>query len=426
MDRALARFGIEGETLLLPIVEEAAAEGLPDGGAAAAGAVGLAESGRPVSPEEVAPAFPPDSPTASSADDGSATPLVQTLGDEGASIILSADLRDADRVLDVQEMIASAFATTSSTLSATGLSEPKPVPVRVAPYAQVRRRMARYRIPRSEKRRLLDGFCGLAGGVEAPRTLLVIAHPDDESIGAGARLAELGEAWVAYVTDGSPRNVEVARRHGFETREQYAEERQREALAALGLAGIGPERVSSLGIVDGEASLNLVELCLRTAELFDRIQPSVVVTHPYEGGHTDHDATAFAVHLACGLIRREGGKPPTVLEMTSYNAMNGDRVVQEFLPHRRADLERRLVRLGREKRLLKQRMYACFETQQRVLREFSTDCEKFRPAPRYVFTRPPHEGVLNYERYGDPDLGRRFRAGAEEALRELRVRGKAD
>ena len=35
-------------------------------------------------------------------------------------------------------------------------------------------------------------------------------------------------------------------------------------------------------------------------------QPDVVLTHPYEGGHSDHDSTAFAVHLAAGILRRDG------------------------------------------------------------------------------------------------------------------------
>lgn len=350
-------------------------------------------------------------------------PLAETLGGHDSSIVISTDLSDAERVLEVQHALLCSFETEvlpAPSTSSDGL-EARAV-LRIAPFAHNRKRTGRYRIPRQEKRRLLDRFCGLTGTDAAPRTLLIVAHPDDESIGAGARLAELGEAWVTYVTDGAPRNPAVARRHGFDSREAYSEQRNREAWSALALAGIESDRVGCLDIVDGEASLNMVDLCLKIADLIDTVRPNVIVTHPYEGGHTDHDATAFAVHLACGVLRREGVKPPAVFEMTSYNAVNGERVVQEFLPHKRADLGRREVRLDRRQRELKERMYACFETQQGVLRDFDTSVEKFRPAPRYVFTRPPHAGVLNYERYGDPDLGRRFRQGAEEALRQLRVR----
>lgn len=342
----------------------------------------------------------------------------------GGHIVLSTDLADAERVLQVQRALAEGFTSESVSAPSTSGTQITQL-LRLAPVVHTSRRTERYRMPRPVKRQLLDGFCGLSGTAASPRTLMVVAHPDDESIGGGARLAALGEAWVAYVTNGSPLNPEVARRHAFESREAYAEQRHREALAALSLAGIPDERVHWFDIDDGQAARNLVDLCLGVAELLDRVRPNVVVTHPYEGGHTDHDATAFAVHLACGILRREGVRTPAVFELASYNAVSGEKVVQEFLPHRRADLDRRLLRLGHQQRELKRKMFACYSTQQSVLRDFDPGIEKFRPAPRYVFTEPPHPGVLNYERYGDPALGRRFREAVDEALRELRLRRAA-
>ena len=338
-------------------------------------------------------------------------------------IFVSRDLVDAERVLHVQEALVNGFETEPEPTLEVAVEPASPIEaVHVPARRHMRKRTARYRMPRVAKRKLLDAFCGIERTDMAPRTLMIVAHPDDESIGAGSRLAELSEAWVTYVTDGAPRDPAVARRYGFDTREAYAERRRHEAMAALSLAGVPEAHIGCLGIVDGEASLHLVDMCLRIAELLDTLRPNVVLTHPYEGGHTDHDATAFAVHLACGILRREGVKPPAVFEITSYNAANGDRVVQQFLPHRRADLDGRMLRLEGSQEELKRKMFECFETQQKVLSTFDPGVEKFRPAPRYVFTRPPHAGVLNYERYGDPDLGRRFREGAEEALRELRLR----
>jgi hypothetical protein len=102
--------------------------------------------------------------------------------------------------------------------------------------------------------------------------------------------------------------------------------------------------------------------------------------------------------------------------------MNGQKVVQQFLPHKGADREQRVVLLSEEDREVKQRILDCFGTQQAVLERFSTEFERFRPAPRYVFTRPPHEGTLNYELYGNPNRGRTWRDYAEQALRILRMR----
>jgi N-acetylglucosamine malate deacetylase 2 len=292
-----------------------------------------------------------------------------------------------------------------------------------APFAIIKKRMDRYRLPRSVKTEMIDRFCAEdAGSPTTLTTLVVVAHPDDESIGAGARLHHLGDAYVVTVTDGAPRDEECARQHGFQTREEYAQARHRELCNALAVAGLPEDRLISLGIVDGEATLRLTELCLRITELIDSLRPDVVLTHPYEGGHTDHDATCFAVHLACGILRREGIQPPAVLELTSYHARNGRKVVQQFLPNEAADREQRVLRLDDEDRQMKQRILECFASQRKVLATFSPHFETFRPAPRYVFTRPPHAGLLNYERYGDAGRGQTWREQAWRALRLLGMR----
>ncbi|MGH7639159.1 MAG: PIG-L deacetylase family protein [Gemmatimonadaceae bacterium] len=291
------------------------------------------------------------------------------------------------------------------------------------PFAIVKRKAGRFRLPRAFKTELIDRV------VEADAlpttqltTLIVVAHPDDESIGAGARLNRLGNAWIVEITNGAPHDLECARRHGFDTPEEYAEARRRELDQAMSIAAFPLQRLISLGYIDGEVTLRLAEVCLRVTELIDSLKPDVVLTHPYEGGHTDHDATAFAVHLACGVLRREGLTPPAILELALYHAQSGRKVVQQFLPHAGADKDQRIVRLNAAERAKKKRIFGAFETQKSVLDHFSLEFERFRPAPRYIFTAPPHAGQLNYERYGDPDRGKSWREHAERVLRGLGMR----
>lgn len=287
----------------------------------------------------------------------------------------------------------------------------------------MKRSSGRFRLPRSVKSDLINRFItGDRGDVNKLTTLIIVAHPDDESIGAGARLRKLGDAWVVDVTDGAPRDVECARRHGYDTPEEYAAARRTELENAMALAGLPLERLIRLDFADGEVTMRLAELCLKVTELIDTMDPDVVLTHPYEGGHTDHDATAFAVHLACGVLSREGITPPAILELALYNAQNGSKVLQQFVPHARADRGQLLVRLTAAERALKQAIFDCFKSQRSVLSGFSTEFEKFRPAPRYEFTQPPHPGILNYERYGDPDRGKSWRAQAERVLKGLGMR----
>jgi LmbE family N-acetylglucosaminyl deacetylase len=152
----------------------------------------------------------------------------------------------------------------------------------------------------------------------------------------------------------------------------------------------------------------------------DEIRPDIVLTHPYEGGHSDHDATAFAVQLACGVLRRDKVPAPVVLELTSYHNVSGTRRVFEFLPF--LGSEERTIRLTESERELKKRMYQEFVSQAHVLKRFPIQIERFRPAPRYLFTQAPHPGQLDYERFCTLITGAQWRKNAEKALETLRTR----
>lgn len=238
-------------------------------------------------------------------------------------------------------------------------------------------------------------------------TLLVAAHPDDEVIGAGSRLAQLGKLTIAHVTDGAPRNLIDARNGGFDSWQEYARERHREMLAALSVAEIHAETIG-LGIPDQETALRLPETIERLAALIRETAPDRVLTHPYEGGHPDHDACAFAVHAAAGRV--------PVYEFTSYHARAGGIEAGEFLD---AGDEVVTVRLTPAEQERKRAMLDCFRTQRQTLAMFDVLVERYRPAPRYDFSRPPHAGQLLYERYDWGMTAARFTELARAALREV-------
>lgn len=282
-------------------------------------------------------------------------------------------------------------------------------------------RDARYRPPREITHQVLDRIAQRAAFAKAlPTTLVVVAHPDDEAIGAGGLLGGLPDVVVAHVTDGAPRDERYAQSKGFQTREEYARARRREVASALSHVGITPDRCRGLGYVDGEASLQLLELVFDVAELMDEVRPDIVLTHPYEGGHSDHDATAFAVHLACGILRRDSVPTPVVFELTSYHNFSGTRRVLSFLPF--IGSEEATIRLTEAEQHVKRRMYGEFASQKQVLDRFPIGIERFRPAPRYVFTKAPHEGQLDYERFCTIITGAEWRHNAGKALEALRTR----
>jgi len=247
----------------------------------------------------------------------------------------------------------------------------------------------------------------------SPRVVIVSPHPDDEIIGAGSRLPLLRECVVAQVTDGSPPDPGDAESAGFASTEEYARARHRELRAALALTG--HREVLELGFPDQRASFHLAELTVRLRELFLQLQPAFVLTVPYEGGHPDHDATAFGVQAACRSL--ESWQRPAVIEMLSYHNANGSCAMGEFLDEDQKQVL--TIQLGTENQAFKRKLFDCFASQQRVLRWFQTSVEKFRIAPTYNFLEPPHDGTLYYEMFPWGMTGESWRRLAAEALREL-------
>lgn len=266
---------------------------------------------------------------------------------------------------------------------------------------------------------LMRCFTTPAGQVEPPRVLVVAAHPDDETIGVGGMFPRLaGSLEVLHVTDGAPRHRRQWGRQEFRTWDEYAAQRHREVDQALRVAGLDAAAVCRrMEVMDSEVSLNLVPVTHRLVEWFDATRPEVVITHPYEGGHTDHDATAFAVRAACTLLARDGAPAPALAEFTSYHNEGGEKVVNRFLPFDGAPETE--VALSPEEKEMKRRMYDCFITQYGVLRDMPIRVERYRPAPVYDFTQAPHAGRLRYERYPLGIRGKHWRQLAADAMAHL-------
>ncbi len=241
---------------------------------------------------------------------------------------------------------------------------------------------------------------------------LVVAHPDDETLAAGGSLHLFRRLLLIHVTDGAPRGLGDAAREGFDSPAAYAAARTRELDAALALSGASPERVS-LGIADQEATAAVPAIAARLRELFSAHGIRSVLTHCYEGGHPDHDAVAMAVHASGAEVFEFAGYHADAdgrLESGSFLAPSpSGRGLGEGSPRRQA-LTPTLSRGEREQEAVvmlqtdelrrKRAMLACFRTQHEILSRFDPAIERFRRAPRYDFSEPPHPGRLLYEEWG--------------------------
>jgi N-acetylglucosamine malate deacetylase 2 len=227
------------------------------------------------------------------------------------------------------------------------------------------------------------------------RCSIIVAHPADEVVGAGCLISKLVDVTILHVTDGAP--PEDAKAAGFEERSEYARARRDECLAALAIAHVPEDHVVEFAVTDHCAAHCLADLTKKIATFLQQSEADIVVTHPYEGAHPDHDATAFATHAALRLMKQNGFRPPVLFEMALHPSKDFKAKVPEFLP----GFERETTTLLLDKRAenLKQRMFACFETQRESLEVSPFGPEKFRQPPAYDFSAPPQNGRLHYENF---------------------------
>lgn len=252
---------------------------------------------------------------------------------------------------------------------------------------------------------------------ELPRTAFVFAHPDDETVGASYVLKRVKDPCFVYVTDGAPRDGQDAKASGFATSGAYARARQSELGSVLREAGHPSPRIHFFDIPDQQAAENITGIARQLFQILLAEPVDVVFTHPYEGGHPDHDSTAFAVHAARAMLLRDHAHAPFILESTSYHNRKGAFGFGNFIPY--PNDHQVLVPLTPDEREFKRRLVACYPSQQRVLRSISMDTERFRPAPTYDFEQPPHRGQLLYELIAWNMTGARWRRLAGAALDEL-------
>jgi LmbE family N-acetylglucosaminyl deacetylase len=216
-----------------------------------------------------------------------------------------------------------------------------------------------------------------------------VAHPDDEAAGCGGLLQRMREPAVWFLTDGAPEDHYFWKRYG--SREAYAELRRREA--QLAMEAVGVRRWGFLGggtgFTDQQLFRNVSRAITLVLQVVDEVQPEALLTQAYEGGHPDHDTCSFIA----AQVTNQRGIPAWEFPLY-HRSVDGVTVRQEFpfVSHGEVVLE--LTPAERQK---KDQMLAAYPSQFTVLEQFNLDLEPFRPMANYDFTRPIHEGVLNYE-----------------------------
>jgi len=249
------------------------------------------------------------------------------------------------------------------------------------------------------------------------RTLVIVAHPDDESVGAGALIQRMHEVAVVFCTDGGPRDRYFWSSYG--TRQDYVRVRHQEAELAAKIGGV--KKLNFFSIPDQELHKYLLDALTQLEQLVGEFRPDAILTHAYEGGHPDHDCCAFLSHILAAQYQLPAW------EMPLYHRSRQRMICQQFQPpagHSEtlwvegAELER------------KRGMVGSYVSQIQALEAFDLQVERFRPQLSYDFLRPPNTELINYEawqwRMDAAELCGAFSALQDEiAFQQVRSRKEA-
>jgi LmbE family N-acetylglucosaminyl deacetylase len=221
------------------------------------------------------------------------------------------------------------------------------------------------------------------------RILLLAPHPDDEVVGAAAAIGRAraagGEVHVAFLTDGVPDRQAFWpwQRGGRDARARRRRAESEAAARRLGIAIAVFQEIPTRTLKSVLAGTRA-----RLVDLIARRRIDTLWAPAYEGAHQDHDAANF---LAWTLKDRAA-----VWEFAEYSNFGGRARSQEFAVPTGAEV---VLRLDPREVAAKRAALALYASERGNLAHIGCEREAFRPLAAYDYARPPHEGVLFYQRF---------------------------
>lgn len=231
-------------------------------------------------------------------------------------------------------------------------------------------RVARQRGP------LVTDTCVNARTDNFGRVLVLVAHPDDETIGCSGLLQRASSALVVFAVDGAPPHYGFEKTYG--SLQRYSDMRFLEASLALrALPHCSFRRLARRNgthFVDQHLFEELPEAMTSFNQVMCSFLPDIIVSHAYEGGHIDHDSCHF---LASHTGRAHNLR---VMEFPCYwRAEDGQDIFQQFRDNGNDEV---ILKLSEREMDVKRQMLASYRTQQNLTPVFHLHTERFRPVPQ--------------------------------------------
>ena len=220
--------------------------------------------------------------------------------------------------------------------------------------------------------------------------LVFAAHQDDEVLGLGLTLARHrrngDRVTVVFTTNGAGGNWKESNA----VQRAVSAARFKEACDALAVISIDAAEIACLGFPDGGLHRYIPEASEDIATLIRAIAPHTIYVHAMEGGHLDHDVTAFAVQKVSARLLIE-----PVFEWAEYNSeAPGGQPISDarfasdpYVP----DFECAPTRFDRSESTSKEEMLAKYASQAVSIRYYPFRSEILRKArPIHLLPRLAH------------------------------------
>jgi LmbE family N-acetylglucosaminyl deacetylase len=227
-------------------------------------------------------------------------------------------------------------------------------------------------------------------------TLVLVAHPDDESVGCGILLQRVKDASVLLstdgasillCTDGAPARARPWYTRTFHNREKYARRRLAEVRAASNVVGV--RKLITTGIQDQMLYRSLDRAAAIIARYVIENRPDSILSHAFEAGHPDHDCCAFLARWAGRKFSLPVWEMPLYYRPTPSSPL----IYQQFL--RSIGNETSFCPAPDELRR-KELMLSQHRSQAAVISEFNKTRELFRPQPPYDFSVNPNPALSTF------------------------------
>lgn len=220
------------------------------------------------------------------------------------------------------------------------------------------------------------------------RILLVVPHPDDETLMCAGAIARARKKEAQVFT--------MVLTHGCDALESLSASKQ-----AAHTIKIRTRKEEFLNVAK-QLDIQVISFGKRAAHTvhlsLDEIWPEVKATletygidqiwvPAYEGGHPDHDAVNGMVSIMLKEI--------SILEFSAYHFADRKLITNAFIVPSGHD---QVLLLTAEEQRLKKSCLDAYASMKKKLQVFHVIQEMFRPLPRYNYRKIPHKPPLYYQR----------------------------